>query len=343
MINIIKLYVKNTPNCVEVIYVDLNSYNRVMDEQKPKYDVVIVGGGAAGLAAANVLARARRRVIVVDSGDQNNQSSRAAHSVFGHDGKAPADLYAVAREDLLQYGFAQIVSDTVISINRSDSLFDVGLLASGDFEARMVLLAQGVSLNLPNIPGLTELWGAKVWHCPFCDGFEHSDKKLLVICDRAAMKHTATILPTWSRDLHWLCTDGSVDSDTEQMILASGGLFTPDVGSVHDKGDGVLVKFADGSSDTFDAVVAGPALSPRDNLADKLGCERTSENCVWRDDNGRTSVYGVYVAGDQTDIVQQVNVAVASGHKAAAKIVEELAMSDREEDLQAYDDRGSKK
>jgi thioredoxin reductase len=67
-----------------------------------------------------------------------------------------------------------------------------------------------------------------------------------------------------------------------------------------------------------------------------LLCRRTSEGVVERNDDGATTVDGVYVAGDQTDIVRQVNVAAASGHKVAAKIVEQLAHEDRLSELKDW-------
>lgn len=288
------------------------------------YDCVIVGGGAAGLAAAMVLVRARRTVLLVDRSHQSNLPARASHGVFAHDGAVPHDLYSEVREQLGHYPTYEYVQERITSIEPAGSAFSLSTENATTIHSRTVLLAQGVDYLLPDIPGLQELWGTKVWHCPYCDGYEHRDKKLLIIADSDAIAHTSMILPSWSTDLHYAIDASALKSEVAQRITSDGGKFYADVKQVINEVSGVSVLFTDGTREVFEAIVAGPDLSPVDSLADDIGCTRGEHGVVIRDEMGRTSISGVYVAGDQTDIMQQINVAVASGHKAAVGIHEDL-------------------
>ncbi|MBM3209963.1 NAD(P)/FAD-dependent oxidoreductase [Candidatus Saccharibacteria bacterium] len=297
------------------------------------YDVVIVGGGAAGLSAALVLGRAKFTVVLLDEERQSNRVSHASHGVFTRDGEAPHDLYKKAHADLTRYKTVTTHRCKVTNITKVGNKFAVTAKGIDTLLAKKVILAQGVNMTLPAVEGLSELWGTKAWHCPFCDGYEYSDQKLLVIASADTIIHTSKLLPTWSKNLHWYCTEGELNHAAREQIEASGGVITSVVKSLFDDAQGVKAYFEDGSSDVFKAVVAGPSLEPRDTLAQSLGCTRSDQGTVARDDCGKTNVPGVYVAGDQTDIVQQVNVAVASGHKAAANIIEEISLELRQREL----------
>lgn len=293
------------------------------------YECIIVGGGAAGLSAASVLARALRKTLVIDANQQSNTASRVAHSVFGHDGKAPETLYRNVRQQLHQYPDIHLTHDHVDSIeHQSPHLFKITTASGAQYRSKTVLLAQGVTYELPDIPGLAAIWGTKAWHCPYCDGYEHRDKKLLVISSVGGIEHMSLILPTWSKQLFYTYDKQKLPSFVQRRITTIGGAHRPPVAEINDTSAGVQVIFNDGATETFDAIVVGPSIQPQDSLADTLGCRRDNENCVARDELGRTSIEGVYTAGDQTDIMQQINVAVASGHKAAVAMHEDLARID---------------
>ena len=265
------------------------------------YDAAVIGGGAAGLAAAMVLARARRSVIVIDDGKQSNLVSSASHGVFAHDGTKPAALYQKAREELRRYPTMTFEDDRVTAITRSrKDMFQVTTVNKLAITAKTILFAQGVNYNLPNVDGIEDLWGSDAWHCPYCDGYESADKKLLVIGSEEWLEHMQLSLRSWSNDATFLHPN-KVTKLTK----------------VDDKITAIL---ENGRSITFDKVVVETTPSPRDTLADSLGCERESNGNLVIKQNSRTSADGVYAAGDQASEVAQVNVAVASGHMAGVNI-----------------------
>jgi thioredoxin reductase len=91
------------------------------------WDCVVVGGGAAGLSAALVLGRARRRTLVVDDGKQSNLAASGIGGLLGHDGRPPAELYALGRQELTAYPSVEVRSGVVIGGVRDDDGFMLDL------------------------------------------------------------------------------------------------------------------------------------------------------------------------------------------------------------------------
>jgi thioredoxin reductase len=141
------------------------------------YDVVVVGGGAAGLSAALVLLRARRTVVLVDAGAPRNAPAAHMHGFLSRDGMPPRDLLTVGRAEVASYG-GRLIDDTVVGIEPG---FQVRLANAAHLRARRILVATGLSDELPDIPGVRERWGRDLLHCPYCHGYEVRDQPLGVL------------------------------------------------------------------------------------------------------------------------------------------------------------------
>jgi thioredoxin reductase len=136
------------------------------------YDAVVVGGGPAGLQATLTLARVHRKVLMIDSGHYRNDPARHMHNVVTHDGAQPAEFRAAARKELAAYDTVTVRDDAATSIAPTEGAgFEVALEAER-VATRGVVLATGVVDTLPGTPGLSELFGSVVAHCPFCHGHE---------------------------------------------------------------------------------------------------------------------------------------------------------------------------
>lgn len=136
------------------------------------YDVIVVGGGPAGLSAATVLGRCLRRVLVCDAGNPRNARACGVHAFLTRDGARPGELAQIAREQMARYG-VEFRETTVMHVRREGDAFAVELLDGTELRGRKVLLATGVVDKIPAIPGIEELYGKSVHHCPYCDGWEH--------------------------------------------------------------------------------------------------------------------------------------------------------------------------
>lgn len=299
------------------------------------WDCVIVGGGAAGLSAGLVLGRARQHTLLIDAGAQSNLAAHGIGGLLGHDGRQPAELYAAGRGELASYG-VQVRTGEVVEIERLDDVFTVRLRDGANESARRVLLATGMEYRPPRLPGLDQLWGRSVFHCPFCHGWEARDQPLAVLARGERAVHSALLLRVWSDDIV-LLTDGPADLGADDRARLAGAGVSVDERPVAalDGCGGELsaVVFADGTRVPRRGLLVATTMRQRSRLAEQLGVALTGPGLVAEDPVGvdplcRTSVPGVFAAGDLTAEMPQVAAAIAAGSRAAAAVVQSLAADD---------------
>lgn len=294
------------------------------------HDVIVIGGGSAGLSAALVLGRARRRALVLDGGAPRNAPSPAAHSVFTRDGTPPAELLGIARAQLAPYASVEVRPVAAASARRDGADFVVGLGDGSELRARRLLLAVGVRDELPPIEGLAPLWGRGVLHCPYCHGWEVRDEPLAVRARGAQAMELVPLLLQWSRDLV-LCSDGPSElSPAELDALARQGVRVIESPIRRLEGGAGLerIVFADGRVEPRRALFLKPPQAVVGGLPAQLGCELTEAGHIAVGADYRTSVPGVYAAGDAATPFQQVIVAAAAGALAAIMLNRDLAQED---------------
>lgn len=296
------------------------------------WDCVVVGGGAAGLSAALVLGRARRRTLVVDAGNQSNLPAHGIGGLLGHDGRSPAELYEIGRQELAKYPAVEIHKGTVVSASGEEGSFALDLDDGSTVTSRRVLLTTGMNYRIDEVPGFAELWGGSVFHCPFCHGWEVEGKPLAVRGNGDRGVHGALLLRFWSDDVK-LLTDGPAELDHEQREkLAAAGVVVderPISGVVAENGSLSAISFADGSRLERAGLLVAPVLAQRNGLAQQLGAEFSDPgpmlvDALKTDSFHRTTVPGVSAAGDASGQMQQVAVAISSGSVAAAVLVQSL-------------------
>ena len=175
------------------------------------FEALVVGGAAAGLSAALVLGRARVRTLVVDAGDPSNRNAPAIGGLLGQDGTSPAQLYAAGRDQLTELPTVELRPGAVTGIEAAGAFR--ATLAGGDtITAGRVLIAGGMRYRVPDVPGLSQLWGDRAFMCPYCHGWEHRDQKIAIL-GGAGAEHRVALLQSWTRDLVVLAdgepTDGA--------------------------------------------------------------------------------------------------------------------------------------
>ena len=179
------------------------------------YDVIIVGAGPAGLSAALMLGRCRRTVLICDNGRPRNAASHGLHGYLTRDGIDPQKFRAIGREELRPYDTVELRDIAATDAEcQPNGQFRV-TLADGVVErSRKLLVATGVCDNLPDIPGIQEMYGRSVFHCPYCDGWEIRDQPIAIYGKGQRGAGLALELTAWSRDLV-LCTDGPGELDLD--------------------------------------------------------------------------------------------------------------------------------
>jgi thioredoxin reductase len=277
-------------------------------------DVVVVGGGVAGLAAASWIGRYRRSVVVVDGQDPRNKQVEVSHGYLGRDPQSPADLLARGREEVLAYPTASIRIGEVERIEqRDDGLFEV----DDDLLAHRVVLACGVKDAFPDVDGFFEHYGASVFHCPACDGYEARDRHVVALGWDPHLVGFASTLQNWACSVT-VVTNGLRFRGDERCRtqLEDNGIALLEQDAVRflgERGDLQGVELGDGRVLPASMVMFSVAHTPRTDLAEALGCRIDDEGYVAVNDCGETSVAGVYAAGDLTPGLQLSLVAAASG------------------------------
>lgn len=299
-------------------------------------DCVIVGGGAAGLSAALVLGRARRRILVVDAGGQSNLSAPGIGGLLGSDGVPPAQLYAAGRAELRAYPSVDVRDGTVVEAVATDTGFEVELADGTRVNTRRILLATGMEYRPPALPGLAQLWGGSVFHCPFCHGWEVREQPLAVHGNGDRGVHSALLLRGWSDDVV-LLTDGPAELDAEQReLLRAAGVVVEERPVAEFVGaDGQLteVVFTDGDRLPRHGLLVAAVLHQRSTLARQLGAEFNppgpiAADALKVDGFCRTTVPGVFAAGDVSAQMPQVAAAVSAGSLAGVAVMQTLMSED---------------
>ena len=296
------------------------------------FDVVVVGAGSAGLAAALTLGRCRRRVLVCDGGPPRNETSPAVHGFLSRDGIRPAELLRLGREQLRPYDTVQLRELKVREIVPRNNGFRVNATTGpgGEFTAtaRKVLLATGVQDLLPPLPGMRELWGRGVLHCPYCHGWEVRDQPLAVYGRGRTVTDLALLVSRWSRNV-LVVTDGPghLTQNARQRLRREGIEVkeTPLSRLIGTRsGDLKCLEFEDGTQAERVALFLHAPQQQRTDLAQSLGAALSSKGAVRIDSKCETTVPGLYAAGDTTPGTQQALLAAAEGNKAAISLNEVL-------------------
>jgi thioredoxin reductase len=297
------------------------------------YDVAVIGGGAAGLSAALVLSRACRRVLVVDAGTPRNAPAAHLHGYLARDGVGPAELLAVGRHEVQGYG-GVIVEGTVTDLVPNGRSGFWALLAGGQrISARRLLVTTGLRDELPDIPGLRDRWALDVLHCPYCHGHEVRDRQLGVLGGGPGAVRYAQIVRQWTHDLvYFTPPDILTATERTQLLARAIGVVEGTIEQlVIDDTDRLRgVQMRDGCVIPRDALFVPPRFVPNDTLLAGLGADTGNGTDGWVtvDTTGRTTVRGVWAAGNVVDPRAQVITAAGAGSAAAIALNADLVDDD---------------
>ncbi|MGI8685518.1 MAG: NAD(P)/FAD-dependent oxidoreductase [Acidimicrobiales bacterium] len=293
------------------------------------YDAVVIGGGAAGLAAATWIARYRRSVAVLDGGEPRNKWVDLAHGYLGEDPVHPGELLERARRQLQRYEEAELCSGQATVVRRRD---DGVFLVVGDdglrLRSRRLVLATGVRDRFPEVERFFEHYGASVFHCPTCDGYEAKDAQVVAFGWSEDITGFALTLRGWARSVT-IVTDGRAfegDGSCRRQLDEAGIPVLEDdaVELLGERGHLEGVRLRGAGVVPCELAFFSIAHEPRTALAEQLGCRLTEEGCIEVDSEAATSVPGVYAAGDITPGLQLMQVAAAKGATAGVACAQSL-------------------
>jgi len=303
-----------------------------MDE--PILDCLIIGGGPAGLTAAIYLARFHLDILVVDGGKSRAASIPCTRNHAGYpDGIAGKELVSRMREQACKYG-AKIETELVTRLERdaATGLF-TATWGSGEAGARNVLIATGISNRRPPMDEDLHddaLARGLVRYCPICDGYEVTDKKVGVVGSGTHGVAEALFIRSYTADVTLIAPDKALQlKPDDHNKLEAAGIECVDgpAQAVAIARDCITVDTAEGHY-TFDTIYPALGSDTHTQLAEMVGAKLASDGCILCDDHQRSSVPGLYAAGDVVHGLDQISHAMGEGGVAATTIRNDLCMNE---------------
>ncbi len=302
-------------------------------------DVVVVGGGAAGLSTALVLGRARRSVLVVDAGRPRNGVAEHMHGTLSRDTTPSGDYLAAGRGELARYDVAVDTGEATSAAPEAGGGGDgrgpwaVTLSDGSAVRGRRLVVATGLVDELPDLPGLTPLWGRDVLSCPYCHGWEIADQPFALLATAPGHLARAVLLTGWSSRvrvfLHHVDRDQLGPAALATAAAAGVELVDGPVRElVTTRGRLSGVRLDSGDEYAHAVLFIVPTLTPRTGLLTDLGAATDPGGWPVVDATGATSLGGVWAVGNTVDSSHKVIHAAAHGATAAQAINEDLLRTD---------------
>ena len=294
-------------------------------------DCAIIGGGPAGLNAALVLGRARRNVIVFDDNQPRNAVTGESHGFLTRDGIKPDEFKAIAQQEISRYPSVAMQQARITEVSKQEDLFQLVADNGAAFQAKNIILATGLKEALPAVAGIHGYYGKSLFSCPYCDGWELRDRPLIVIAEEEqGALHMTRLVWNWSRDL-LVCTNGRfnfTDVQKEMLRRKEIQIIEDDItGLFGQNGMMERVVFASHSESKRQGGFVVTKWRQAADFGAALGCDTNAMGGITFDRLGKTSVKGVYAAGE-VGFPSQVIVAAAEGSLAAAGVNMDLTESE---------------
>jgi len=303
--------------------------------------VAIIGGGPAGLSAGLQLVRANRRIAILDSNRPRHSATLQSHGFLTRDGAPPLELRRLGREEFEAYPsamYSQAVVREVTPLRREEALavgFPDGIgfrvrgtgirgAADAEYIARRVLIAAGLTEELPALPMIRAYYGTALHSCVECDGFEKTDKPLVLIGETSDLFARALLISRFSSDLIVFTNGAETVRPEQEAQLAAIGIRverTQIDDIVGEKAEMTGVRLADGEVIPRVGGFVRPRWNAPVQFLGDLDVARDDWGLIEVSARGETSIRGVYAVGD---IVppgpQQLIIAAGNGATVAAKL-----------------------
>ena len=301
------------------------------DNNNNTFDVAIVGAGFAGLSAALLLGRYLRPTVIFDGGETRNSMTKHMHGYLGFENISPKQFIRKAWKDVLQYDSVKPIKKKVEKIERNNELFslmtDTGKTLA---KAKFIIIATGIEDSKPNIENFERFDGNGAWHCPHCDGFQSTNKRLAIITlGKNSLSYAKEFLG-WTKNIrvfiqgnHHLTDKEKTEAKALCIDLIENDDIKEIIGDARGKPKAVICE--SGKFYDIDIIFYHLGYKVQNQLAKQLGCELDEdEGFVKINAMQQTTIQNVYAAGDIDTDRHFVVLATASGAVAAISIYEEI-------------------
>ena len=298
------------------------------------YDAIIIGGGPAGMAAAIYLARQKLKFILLakELGGKTLWSSDVENYLGFHllSGVELVEKFKRHLEDYKQ-DFELHEGELVRGITRQAAEFAV-TTDKATYETKTLLIATGQANRKLQVPGETEFYGRGVTYCATCDAPLFKDKVVHVIGGGNSAMDAALLLEKYATQITLVAVNDELKGDarmknrclTDPKIKFLGGSrVTRILGQKFVAGIGLMGPDGTEREEATQGVFIEVGLKPISDFIDFVEKDKLGQIIV--DKRNRTSMLGVWAAGDVTDVTEkQIAIAVGEGSKAAVDMISYL-------------------
>ena len=278
-----------------------------------RFDSIIIGGGPAGITAAVYTARAGFTCAVVDDERSSLLKTDKIENYYGVDSVSGRELYEKGISQAERLG-VKIFKGQVLSID-----FEDVFALKTDKEklyAKTVVIATGSGVKGKKIKGEEEFEGRGVSRCAVCDGFFFKGKNVAVVGDGEFAHHEADVLSGVCASVTLLSNGKDITSDKYKVITDKIS---------HIIGENLVsgVVFENGDEIPLDGVFIANGVPSASDFAVRIGIAE-NKGVIVTDENMKTSIPGIFAAGDCTSSPKQIATAVYTGMKCAFSVIEYL-------------------
>lgn len=292
-----------------------------------QYEVIIIGGSYSGLSAAMALGRSLRTVLVIDSGKPCNEQTPHSHNFLTQDGRTPKEINALAKKQVEEYDTVNFYNGKASNSKKTENGFEITTENGETFTSKKLIIATGITDEIPNIKGFAECWGISLIHCPYCHGYEYKGKKTGIIANGDKGFHIASLVKNLTDDVTIITREVAnfTDEQKEKLERNNIQIIESEILELkHQNGMIENIVFSDGKEMNFEAVYAALPFHQHSEIPKQLGCEFTEFGHIKADFMQKTNIPGVFVCGDNSSMMRSVSNAVMTGNVAGAMVNMEL-------------------
>lgn len=305
---------------------------------KHLYDCIVVGGGPAGLSAAIYLARFNRSVLVVDRKEGRSTYPQINENYLGFpNGIAARELRNLGKKQAENFG-ADFIEDEVVEAKGKWGAFELHG-EYGTYKAKTVILATGAIDKFPVFENYTDYIGKSMFWCIICDGHKTIGKQVVIAGNDDEAAITCMQFLNFTKKLTMITNDdvGATNiSKKVQNNLKKNNIPLIEEKLVAVEGmDGMIesLHLSNGKSIKADMLFSHQGCNPNCLLATQLNVRLNTDGFLEVDNDQRSSVKGVYAAGDVSrPHSHQIVAAAHEGSMAAQAVNYDLYESYQKED-----------
>jgi thioredoxin reductase len=280
------------------------------------FDVIVIGGSYAGLAAVMALGRALRNVLVIDGNNPCNKQAPYVHNFLTQDGRPPAGLHALAKEQVARYATIQFLEGIATAGAQTKKGFEIQIATGETFRANKLVFATGIKDLQPHIEGFAECWGISVLHCPYCHGYEIANQPTGVLGNGEYGFEFSRLVANWTNDLILYTNGPSTLTYAQTAQLCKQGIEIVEIGIdklEHANGHLSHLVMKDGYMPALSTLYAQVPFEQHCEIPVTLGCELTDDGYIKTDSLYKTTIAGIYACGDNVSRVRTIANAVGMG------------------------------